>query len=251
MPLSWSMDKIGPICRSVEDCALVFDAIHGHDGLDATVDNFAFNWPSNHSIAGLRVGYRKNGKSLDEREDLKPFKVMGCELVEVDIQTKIPLFALFNIINVEGASVFDQLLRDGHTDGWNTWPESFLAANQISAVDYLRYQRARTRLMHEFEEKIADADVLVNVNDLVHTNFTGHPSVILPLRIEESGDSKFKPVTTVITGHLNDDERLLAVTEAFESQRSPIPQRPDLDHWLKKFDEGEMDAESASKAASK
>lgn len=240
MPLSWSMDKIGPICRSVEDCALIFDAIHGKDGLDQTADNYQFNWPSAISIQGLRVGYRKNDTPVDERADLVPLKNMGCELIEMELKTDIPLFALTSIISVEGASVFDQMIRDGHTEGWNTWPETFLAANQISAVDYVRYQRARTKLMHEFEEQIADVDVLVNMRDLVYTNFTGHPSIIFPAAVNIVGESQYKPTPIVITGHLNQDEKLLALAAAYQSTQPAIEFRPPLDYWLKKFDEGEL-----------
>ncbi len=195
MPLSWSMDKIGPICRSVEDCALVFDAIHGADGLDATANNYPFQWPLQTSVKGMKVGYGKSRKPLAEREDLATLQELGCELVELDLPTDIPLRALTSIIDVEGASVFDQLLRNGETEGWNQWPEIFRAANQISAVDYVRFQRARTLLMLEFEQAIEGVDVLVNMRDLVHTNLTGHPSIVMPVGYREADDGGTTPVT--------------------------------------------------------
>jgi Asp-tRNA(Asn)/Glu-tRNA(Gln) amidotransferase A subunit family amidase len=243
MPLSWSMDKIGPICRSVEDCALVFDAIHGSDGIDATAHNYAFRWPNPLSLNGLKVGFRKTSKSLEERTELATMKAMGCELVEVDLPTDVPLRALTSIIDVEGASVFDQWLRSQETEGWNQWPEIFRAANQISAVDYVRFQRARTRLMHEFEAAIAGVDVLVNMRDLVHTNLTGHPSIVMPVGYKQLDNGGAAPLTVVMTGHLNDDDRLLAIAHAFQRKQDAQLAHPDLDEWLVRSDAGQLDAD--------
>lgn len=240
MPLSWSMDKIGPICRCVEDCALVFDSIHGGDGIDATANNYPFDWPNPTSMQGLKVGYRKTNKPLDKRTELTTLKDMGCELVELELPADIPLRALTAIIDIEGASVFDHMLRDGDTEGWNQWPEIFRAANQISAVDYVRFQRARTRLMHEFEAAIADVDVLVNMRDLVHTNLTGHPSVVMPVGYRKADNGSATPLTVVMTGHLNDDDRLLAIAHAFQRTQDAQLAHPKLDEWLIKFDAGEL-----------
>ena len=148
MPLSWSMDKIGPLCRSIEDCALVFGAIHGADGLDPTIQDLDFQWPVRLEPQTLKIGYSKTRRDIKDRSDLRVLRDMGCELVEVTLPTDVPVRALTTIIDVEGASVFDQLLRDGHTDGWNAWDRIFRSAQYVSAVDYLRYQRVRTDLMN-------------------------------------------------------------------------------------------------------
>ena len=241
MPLSWSLDKIGPICRSVEDCALVFDAIHGWDGKDQTANSYEFNWPSKHDLSGLKVGYRKDRRRPDgEREDLRVLKELGCELVEVQLPDEIPLRPLTSIIDIEAASVFDDLLRAGHTDGWNTWDEDFRAAQYVSAVDYVRIQRVRTLLMEKFESAISGVDVLVNMNDLVHTNFTGHPSVVLPTGYRDRGEGKV-PLPTVLTGKLNDDEKLLAIAQKFQSKFTAHQEHPDLDPWVAKFEDGTLD----------
>ena len=101
MPLSWSMDKIGPLCRSIEDCALVFNTIHGADGLDPTANSYAFQWPSQQDIGSLKVGYAKSRRTKDEdREDLKILKGLGCEMVEISLPTDIPLRPLTNIIDI-------------------------------------------------------------------------------------------------------------------------------------------------------
>ena len=190
MPLSWSLDKIGPICRSVEDCALVFDAIHGADGRDPTAGNYPFEWPTRQNLRGMKIGYSKGRQSTDEREDLRILKDLGCELVELSLPNSIPLRALTTIISVEAASVFDQWLREGHTEGWNTWDEDFRAAQYVSAVDYVRIQRARNLVMREFGEMMSQVDALVNMNDLVHTNLTGHPSVVMPVGYRERNGTR-------------------------------------------------------------
>ena len=241
MPLSWTMDKIGPICRSVEDCALVFDAIHGHDGKDPTTDSYEFSWPKLDSFVGTKVGYRKSRTPVEEREDLKMLKRLGCELVEMSLPTGYPLRALFNTISVEGASVFDSMLREGHTEGWNTWTNTFRAAQHISAVDYLRYMRVRTKLMKEFEETIADVDFIVNMRDLVHTNFTGHPSIVFPVGYEDDGDGGKKIIPMEVTGHLYADDRLASFADACQKQVVAHQIRPELESWLEKFKAGTMD----------
>lgn len=239
MPLSWSMDKIGPICRSVDDCALVFDAIHGADQLDPTARNFSFDWPNSPQFANLKIGIVKGRQSIEERNDLEPLRKLGCQFVEVDLPNDVPMWAMTKIIDIEGASVFDQLLREGKTEGWNSWTRSFQAAQYVSAIDYLRFQRARTRLMHQFEEVMETVDLLFNCNDLVHTNFTGHPSVVLPRGYR--GRETKSPIAAVFTGHLNQDSTVLAVAAAYQNQVDAHLQHPDLDPWLTKFDAGELD----------
>jgi Asp-tRNA(Asn)/Glu-tRNA(Gln) amidotransferase A subunit family amidase len=239
MPLSWSMDKIGPICRSIEDCALVFDAIHGEDGRDATAANFDFSWPTGIQVSNLKVGYVKGRRELSERTDLQPIRDLGCELVEIELPRTIPLRAMTNIIDVEGAAVFDDLLRQGETEGWNSWTRTFQAAQFISAIDYLRFQRARTKLMHEYEKSIAGVDVLFNCNDLVHTNFTGHPSAVLPRTYR--GDDVKTPMAAVFTGHLNQDATVLALAAAYQNRVDAHLQHPPLSRWLGEFENGTLD----------
>ncbi|MEM9942951.1 MAG: amidase [Planctomycetota bacterium] len=243
MPLSWSMDKIGPICRSIEDCALVFDAIHGADGKDPTARNFAFNWPSKQDLDGLKIGYAKSRrKPDDEREDLALLKSLGCELVPLNLPREIPLRPFFNIIDVEAASVFDDLLRAGETEGWNSWPVSFRNAQYISAVDYVKIQRARSLLMDEFEKLMDKIDFLVNMRDLVHTNYTGHPCAVLPVGYNYLQSGGQRPLYMEITGHLNGDERLLHFANLIQSKQTAHQKHPQLDPWLAKFDAGTLDS---------
>lgn len=245
MPLSWSMDKIGPITRSVEDCALVFAAIHGYDGQDPTVHTWPFAWPPAMDFTGVRVGYQKprrrrrseqdDDKKQEQparpRPELEMLKKLGCEVVEVEMPTEQTQWVLANTIDVEAASVFDEMLRAGQTEGWNTWPGTFRSAQFISAIDYFRIQRRRRQLQHKFEEVMRSVDFLVNCNDLLITNLTGHPSVVMPSAFRDANGLKF-PVSTLLTGRLNDDERLLALSLAYQRHLTAHLERPPLDELM-------------------
>jgi Asp-tRNA(Asn)/Glu-tRNA(Gln) amidotransferase A subunit family amidase len=218
MPLSWTMDKIGPIGRCVDDLALVLAAIEGPDGLDPTVSQQAFQWPAQPlDFAAVKVGIVPRDKPDPNLEVLQQ---MGCKLIEVEFPKNYPLGALTKIIDIEGAAVFQDLLQAGEVEGWNTWPKAFQTAHYISAIDYLRMQRVRRRLMLEFEQVFAHVDVLFNANDLMYTNFTGHPSISLPFAA--SGSEAKQPSSVVFTGKLFDEERLLAIAQEFE-RRLPMP----------------------------
>jgi Asp-tRNA(Asn)/Glu-tRNA(Gln) amidotransferase A subunit family amidase len=236
MPLSWSMDKIGPLARSVGDLAAVFSAIYGPDGQDQTVVHRSFVWPPPRPLdfKCLRVGVvpsRRENAPADE--SLEILRGLGCQIVEVKLPTDFPLISLTNIIDIEGAAVFDDLLRAGQTEGWNTWTKSFQTAQFITAIDYLRMQRVRRKLMLAFEEAIKGVDVLWNANDLMHTNFTGHPSVTLPFQIRRSGEVDV-PHNVVITGHLFQEDKILALAQAFERSLPASLALPPLDIWLEK-----------------
>jgi len=229
MALSWTMDKIGPICRSVQDCALVFAAIHGADGRDPTAVDAPFSWPPAVDFHRMRVGYTPNDTPAQDREDLRMMADIGLECVEVRLPDDIPDRSLTDIIDVEGAAVFDQLLRQGETEGWNEWPGIFRRGQMITAVDYLRMQRARRRLMAQMDELMASVDVLVNVPELVITNLTGHPSVVFPTGYRNSQGERRIVESAVVTGRLWDEMRLLAVAQEWQSRIAADDQHPPLD----------------------
>jgi Asp-tRNA(Asn)/Glu-tRNA(Gln) amidotransferase A subunit family amidase len=179
------MDKLGPICRSVEDCALVLDAIHGADGLDATAVNRQFAWPSPRSVKTLRVGYFEPGeKDASPQPELKILRDLGVTLVPIKLPDQVPASALTVILDAEATAVFDPLVRGGNLEGTGLWPNSFRRGELIPAVEYLRANRIRTRLMQQMEELMRTVDMYVNGNDLTITNLTGHPTVILPVGTE-------------------------------------------------------------------
>ncbi len=231
MPLSWTFDKLGPMCRSVEDCALVFAAIHGSDGRDPSAIDRSFTWPQQMDLKRIRVGIPERSLDDDADESVRVLKSMGVQLVPVKLPDSYPMQSLLNIIDVEAAAMFDTLLREGKTDGWNRWPEIFRAAFYLPAVDYVRMQRVRMQLMREFEQAISGVDFLMNSNDLLHTNLTGHPSVILP-RVIELSNGRFRPRTTVLTGQAYDDDRLLGFAREFESRVGGGLEHPPMQRWL-------------------
>ncbi len=258
MPLAWTMDKVGPITRSVEDCALVFAAIHGYDGLDPTTHDWPFHWPKAVDLSALRVGYtrrrrRSNGNDQEddeqtERDDLTTLQALGCQVIEIELPSAKDEWVLAETIDVEAASVFDDMLRARDTDGWNRWPGIFRAAQFMTAIDFLRLQRRRRQLMFEMEQLMRSVDVLVNTQDLLIANLTGHPAVVIPQGFRER-DGRKVPYSTVFTGRLYEDDRLLALAHAYQNSITAQLDRPPLDELIeaKVVDEKEA-AEKAKQA---
>ncbi len=230
MPLSWSMDKLGPMGRNVDDLATVFAAIYGPDRRDPTVQQREFDWPLQRPLdfSKMRIGVLDPDQN---DEGLQIIRDLGCEIKQVTLPQQFPLRSLTRIIDIEGAAIFDDLLKAGETDGWNSWTQTFQAAQFITAIDYLKMQRVRQKLMQAFELAIADIDILWNARDLLHTNLTGHPSVIMPFRFVEQRN-RLTPQMVTITGHLYDEATVLAFAKAIESRRpEPLP-NPPLDSFL-------------------
>jgi Asp-tRNA(Asn)/Glu-tRNA(Gln) amidotransferase A subunit family amidase len=232
MALSWSMDKIGPLCRSVEDCALVLDAIRGPDGRDATTIAAAFDYDARRDPRRLRVGYfraafeRTPQSPQDEvvkRFDaaaLDVFRRLGITLRPVEVPAA-PYAAMRLILVAEGAAAFDELTRAGRDaemaqQGPNAWPNVFRTARLIPAVDYVNANRARTLAMEAWRELFDEVDVIVTPTggsqQLVATNFTGHPAVIVPNGFRDDGT----PVSLTFLGGLFQEGKLCAVAKAYQ-----------------------------------
>jgi Asp-tRNA(Asn)/Glu-tRNA(Gln) amidotransferase A subunit family amidase len=232
MPLAWSMDKIGPITRSVEDCAVVFAAIHGYDGLDATAIDRDFAWPPRKDIRKLRVGYVENSTPSEKREELNVLRDLGVKLVPISLPKKYPVWPLTIILNTEAASVFDTLTREKVNEGIGRWPNSFRQGQFVPAVEYLRANRIRTMLMREMESLMAEVDAYVAADDLALTNLTGHPTVVFPSGFNTKGDVK-TPYSLTMTGRLFEDADLLSIAHAYQQATTFHLERPPLDRWLK------------------
>ena len=229
MALSWSMDKLGPICRAVEDCALILSAIYGPDDKDPSVQPAAFNWDANLDWRKLRVGYLKadferkpddqqtapkeeppaTPEEQQKREEQKKrreaararaeydrkynnaalakLREMGVNLVAVEMP-KLPYQAMVVMLTAEAAAAFDDLTRSGKDKLLTAqkdydWPNTFRSARFIPAVEYIQAARARRMAMREVAKVFQGFDVIVaptQSEQLVITNLTGHPSVILP-----------------------------------------------------------------------
>jgi Asp-tRNA(Asn)/Glu-tRNA(Gln) amidotransferase A subunit family amidase len=232
MSLAWSMDKIGPIARSLEDCALVFDAIHGFDGLDPTAVDQPFAWPPRGELRGIKAGYveRKDRPTAD-REELKVLRALGLTLVPIELPAKYPVQAVTLMLGTESAAVFDELTRKHVTEGLNSWPGSFRQGQFVPAVEYLRAARVRTLLMRAMARLFEDVDLYVGGNDLTITNLTGHPTAVLPDGFRDRNGREF-PGSITFTGRLYDESTLLAVAHAYQQAVGSHLKRPPLERYL-------------------
>jgi len=256
MALSWSMDKLGPICRSVEDCAAVFAAIHGPDGHDPSVVEAPFSWQGDLDVRKLRVGYVRSlfegeitapeGATEEERAELararevRAFDLaaldvlrdLGLELIPVELPN-FPAEALSFILSAEAAAAFDELTRGGRDDllvrqEERAWPNVFRQARMIPAVEYIQANRARTLLMARMEEMMAHLDAFVapsfGGDSLLITNLTGHPAVVMPHGFRTDGT----PTSITFTGRLFEEGHLLALARAWQEATDFHLRHPEL-----------------------
>lgn len=228
MPLAWSMDKVGPIARSIEDCALVFNAIHGADGRDATAVDRPFAWPWRGDLRSLRVGYFESERARPGyNETLEVLRSLGTRLVPITLPDEIPAWALTSILNVEAATVFDELTRRGVSEGLFRWPDAFRQGQFTPAVEYLRANRFRTLLMRSMTQLFERVDLYVGGDDLAITNLTGHPTVVFPCGFQE-GPTGPSPLAMTFTGGLFEEAPLLALAHAYQLATGHHRRRPDL-----------------------
>ena len=241
MALSWSMDKLGPLTRSVEDCALVFAAMHGPDGLDQTVHAAPFNWDGNAPLRGLKVGYVQSAfdAPVESNHATKPFddaaltalRALGLELLPVEIP-EVNYDAMRIILTAEAGAAFDELTRSGRVrelaqQGAGAWPNSFRTARLIPAVDYVNANRVRSLAIQQWDAFMQRIDVLVaptNSGQLLATNLTGHPALILPNGFREDGT----PVSLTFVGRLFGEESLLRVANAYQRATPHHTRHPEL-----------------------
>jgi len=293
MALSWSMDKLGPICRSVEDCALVLDAIYGPDGKDRTVDAHAtFNWDANLDWRQLRVGYLKKDFEPEKEEPppqgkekpatpeeqekiekerkrreafriraaydrryndaaLEKLRAMGVNLIPVEMP-KFPYDAMVAMLESEAAAAFDELTRTGRDkllteQGPDDWPNTFRAARFFPAVEYIQASRARRMAMDAVGRVFSEFDVIVtptSSQQLVITNLTGHPALILPNGFrgadapppastvegaDENVGGSGTAVSLTFLGNLFGENKLLALARAYQEATGFHKLRPRLE----------------------
>lgn len=240
MALSWSMDKLGPIARSVEDLAIVFHAIHGPDGKDATVQERPFPWPGRKPPTEIRVGYVE-GKGDVDREEIKVLQKAGFKLVPIKIPSSLPAQAMHLILSVEASAAFDDLTRAGEVDKIGQfWPKTFQSGRFVPAVDYIRALRARTLLMQEMAKLFEKVDVYVGVYDLFITNLTGHPSVVLPNGMTKGAKTE-TPTSLIFTGKLFGESELLTVAKSYQDATGHHLNHPDMSKVTKEAAEGKKD----------
>ena len=238
MALSWTMDKLGPIARCVEDCALVLQAIHGPDGKDASVYPVEFRWDADFDWKKLRIGYLKSEfdplpelklkeaapketaeeKKKREKENierraararreydrrfeqaaLEMLRAMGVNLIPIELP-KLPWDAMTPLLTAEAAAAFDDLTMTGRDkllteQGIEDWPNDFRIARFYPAVEYIQANRARTLGIRQLSALFEQVDIIVTPStdtQLIATNLTGHPALIVPNGLR--GDDAPKP----------------------------------------------------------
>jgi Asp-tRNA(Asn)/Glu-tRNA(Gln) amidotransferase A subunit family amidase len=195
MTLAWSSDKIGPICRSAEDAAIVFYFIHGADQEDASSIPRAFNYSSSVDIKKLKVAYISTyidtlPDNSPEKQTLATLKAMGVKLVPLYFPDSLHGDEMLSLIFcAESAAAFDLLTRSSADDQMvqqnkDRWPNTFRAARFVPAVEYLNACRLRYQIMKKMDPVIDGYDIIVTPpetgDQLAITNLTGNPSVTLP-----------------------------------------------------------------------
>ena len=237
MALSWSMDKIGPMTRNTLDAALVFDAIRGEDGIDLTVENHPFNYKSKADLSKLRIGYLKpyfdrerNQKETDNKV-LEVMRDLGANPVPVKWVGGFPFPAMQSILTAEASAAFDALTRSDQDtllvrQNAGAWPNTFRAARFTSAVDFINANRARYKLVKSVNDLMKQYDVIITPSyggsQLLTTNLTGHPCVVLKNGYNENGS----PVSISFLGNLFDEATILAVARAYQEATDFDEQHP-------------------------
>ncbi|RFS13690.1 amidase [Emticicia sp. C21] len=226
MTLSWSMDKLGPICRTVEDCAIVFNSIQGVDGQDFTCMQAPFNYDgTNKNLKGIKIAYlksdfeRKYPTKAQDSLSLIVLQKLGAELIPMELPN-LPSNDISFLLGVEAAAAFDELTRSGKDDlmvrqNKNAWPNAFRSARFIPAVEYIQANRHRTLLIQEMERRLKGIDVYLSPSfgrNLTLTNLTGHPCVVLPNGFRMEG----RPTSITFMGKLFGEAKLLQVAKAYQ-----------------------------------
>lgn len=241
MGLSWTMDKVGPICRGVEDLALVLHAIHGPDGEDRTVTADPFHWEPRKPLAGLKVGFFPKAFENFKGEDAKIYAQVLTDLGKAGVMLQKADDAVFTelesfgqklrpILVAEATAAFDDITRDGRVSqlkGQNPgdWPNTFRTSRLIPAVEYIRAQRLRTILQAKAEAFMANWDALLipPFAMLGTTNLTGHPQVVL-----KCGFVDGVPRSISFLGKLYDEGTPLRLALAYEQATNWHTQHPPM-----------------------
>jgi Asp-tRNA(Asn)/Glu-tRNA(Gln) amidotransferase A subunit family amidase len=231
MALSYSLDKIGPICRSAADAAIVFNYIHGTDGKDGSAVNMPFNYTNKKDIKQLRIAYAKNyfdkikDSNSNDLKVLEEFKRMGVKLIPVDFpDSGVYQFNIMDvIIGAECAAQFDEMTRLNIDDALTRqtkydWPNQFRTSRFVPAVEYINAQRHRYILMQKVNEVINQYDAIIcpsrgDGNQSAITNLTGHPVVCVPNGFNKRSNT---PTGISFVGKLYDEATILLIASKYQ-----------------------------------
>ena len=239
MVLSWSLDKIGPICRSAEDAAIVFYYIKGTDGLDASAKDRAFNYTGKPDWKKLRIAYASNyfrnlPATAPQWQVIETFRKLGANVQQVVFPDSVmyPFNMVDPILNSECAAAFDAFTRSELDDqltgqGRDDWPNGFRTSRFIPAVEYINANRHRTALIESMHTFMKNYDVLIVPtfagSQLPITNLTGNPVVCLPIAYQENGT----PVSITLVGNLFDEASILSAAKAYQDVTDANKKRPE------------------------
>ncbi|MEQ9438283.1 MAG: amidase [Cyclobacteriaceae bacterium] len=241
MTLSWSLDKIGPICRSAEDAAIVFDAIRGADPHDKTTVDAAFDYDGEVDLASLRFGSVKQYFEDDtvnqenNTQSLEVLQELGADLQAVSLpdSTTLPVKVLSLIMFAEAGAAFDDLTRSNLDDSLvrqdeGSRPNALRQSRFIPAVEYIQANRYRYQLIQAMDSLMQQYDVIVSptrgFRQLLITNMTGHPVVVVPNGFDEKGH----PQSITFIGKLYDEATILEVAHAYQQATDTEEQHPEF-----------------------
>ena len=230
MTLSWSMDKVGPICRFATDCAIVYDYIRGQDGRDRSVQDVSFELLGVSDLKNLKVGYfysqfesDTSSNHIHNQRTLEEFSKLGIELEKAELPKDYPFNVFDIILRAESGAFFDQLLLSGR-DSLMVEQDKGSRANSlrqsrfIPAVEYLQANRHRRMLIEEMHRMIKEYDVVISPTfggrQMLITNLTGHPALSLP----NGFDKKGRPTSITLVGNYFDEAKILALAEAYQKK---------------------------------
>jgi Asp-tRNA(Asn)/Glu-tRNA(Gln) amidotransferase A subunit family amidase len=251
MALSWSMDKIGPMCRSVEDCLLVLNAIYGTDGRDDTVTDAPLDWNPDRPLSAMRIGFIQSefentpsatatdaqratvsGRRAAWNEALDVFRKAGAKLEPITMPD-FPTGSISFVLSAEAAAAFDDLTRNKEQlasltgQSPNDWPNTFRSSRFIPAVEYIRAMQARRLLMVEMDKLMSQYDAFITTapgsGSLSITNLTGHPAIALKCGFVDN-----LPIAIMVTGKLYDEGTVCRVALAYEQATEWHKKNPTL-----------------------
>ncbi len=239
MALSWTMDKIGTICRNTEDLAIVFNTIYGSDGIDQTLYDAPFNYSPKVDFKKLKVGYLKNDFARkypfhdNDSLALKKLTELGAQLIPIELPD-LPVNDISFVLSAEAAAAFDELTRSNKDDLLvrqvkNAWPNVFRSSRFIPAVEYINANRIRYLLIQEMQKLFDKVDLYISPSwvgsNLLITNLTGHPCVVVPNGFSERGT----PTSFTFIGKLFDEGTIIAVARAYQDATEHHKKHPKLD----------------------
>ncbi|MEO9660847.1 MAG: amidase, partial [Maribacter dokdonensis] len=230
MSLSWSMDKVGPMTRSAEDCAIVYSVITGKDPKDGMTTDFPDGFDPTKDYKSLKVAYLKNDIEKDSslsKENLdnavKKFEDMGISLHAVELPKDVPYNSFDIILRAEAGAFFDDMVRAEEVDKMveqhqRSRANSLRQARFIPAVEYIQANRQRQVLIEKMQAVMKDYDVLISPSSgnrlSIITNLTGHPAISIPTGLDE----KKHPTSITLISNLYDEASILLLAKAFQDQ---------------------------------